>query len=156
MRKQQYHHHITLGQQQSDLVSTPIYNSDRLATSDLLLNWGGRNFVAQPGSCPAHPHRQMKAVSVNRGRRGINRQLCHTVKGSDVSPTGTVEQSSEDQALVNKQGSLQAYRKTQTTHYYLYTEYFIYTAMAVFVVLQVNINAVHLKLMTSVYLWSTT
>lgn len=68
--------------------------------------------MAQPGSCPAHPRRQMKAGSVNGGRRkeltGRQRQLCSTEKDSGASPTGTVEQSSEDQALVNKQGSLQA------------------------------------------------
>lgn len=71
-----------------------------------------RSFVAQPGSCPPHLCRQMKAVSVNGGRKreladrqGSLRAL-ETVSG--VSPTGTVEQSSEDQALVNKQCSLQA------------------------------------------------
>lgn len=74
--------------------------------------------MAQPGSCPAHPRRQMKAGSVNGGRRreltGRERQLYSIEKDSGVSPTGTVEQSSEDQALVNKQGSLQAL--SQETH----------------------------------------
>lgn len=90
----------------------------------------------------------MKAVSVNGGRRRelagrqVSLTALETVSG--VSPTGTVEQSSEDQALVNKQCSLQALTgKTQTlltTHSHLYREYLIYSAMTAFVVLLVNIT----------------
>lgn len=92
-----------------DPASVPIYNSDSQVTSQITAKLGeARNSVAQPGSCPVHPRKQMKAASVNEGwRRGINRptrQLYSPEKGSG----GTVEQSSEDQALVNKQGSLQA------------------------------------------------
>lgn len=114
MGKQQYHHITAIWS--GEYTNLQLWQTGDLRFTVKLGEAG--NFVAQPGSCPAHPRRQMKAGSVNGGRRreltGRERQLYSIEKDSGVSPTGTVEQSSEDQALVNKQGSLQAL--SQETH----------------------------------------
>lgn len=62
-KKQQYHSPF-------DLWHTPIYNSDRLDDLRFTVKLGeAGNSEGHAGSCPALPHRQMKARSVNGGRR---------------------------------------------------------------------------------------